>query len=104
MGNQLAFQYHKSGKERLGSLQFFRCTGVGRWLLLHFDKLFKGDNIASPNLLLMSGTSWAGKSPAYHLDVPVSGVLCPKDEREIVINSKLLTFFHLCIGSRRQEA
>ncbi len=93
MGNQLAFQYHKSYKEPLGSLQFFRCTGVGRWLLLHFDHLFKGDNIASPHLLLMSGTSWAGKSPAYHVDVPVSGVLVPDTSKEIVITSEFLPFF-----------
>lgn len=93
MGNQLAFQYQKSyQEEKFGSLQFFRCTGVGRWLLLHFDELFKGDNIASPNILLMSGTSWAGKSPAYHVDVPVSGVLAPRNEQEIVITSQLLTF------------
>jgi hypothetical protein len=93
MGNQLAFQYHKSYRESLGSLQFFRCTGVGRWLLLHFDELFKGDNIASPHLLLMSGTSWAGKSPAYHVDVPVYGVLVPDTSKEIVISSKFLPFF-----------
>lgn len=92
MGNQLAFQYQKSYQETLGSLQFFRCTGVGRWLLLHFDELFKGDNIASPNILMMSGTSWAGKSPAYHVDVPVSGVLAPRNEEEKVITSQLLTF------------
>ncbi len=92
MGNQLAFQYHKSYKESLGSLQFFRCTGVGRWLLLHFDELFKADNIASPHLLLMSGTSWAGKSPAYHVDVPVCGVLVPNTSKEIVITSEFLKF------------
>ncbi|XWK86868.1 MAG: hypothetical protein U7127_22070 [Phormidium sp.] len=92
MGNQLAFQYHKSYSESLGSLQFFRCTGVGRWLLLHFDKLFNADNIASPHLLLMSGTSWAGKSPAYHVDVPVSGVLAPRNNQEIVITSEFLPF------------
>lgn len=93
MGNQLAFQYHKSYKEPLGSLQFFRCTGVGRWLLLHFDKLFRGDNLASPHLLLMSGTSWAGKSSAYHVDVPVSGVLVSESSKQIVITSKFLPFF-----------
>lgn len=92
MGNQLAFQYHKSYKESLGSLQFFRCTGVGRWLLLHFDELFKGDNVVSPHILLMSGTSWAGKSPAYHVDVPVSGMLVPDTSKEIVITSKFLSF------------
>lgn len=92
MGNQLAFQYQKSYKERLGSLQFFRCTGIGRWLLLHFEQLFRGDSITCPNLLLMSGTSWAGKSSAYHVSVPVTGVLAPRDQQETVINSRLLSF------------
>jgi hypothetical protein len=92
MGNQLAFQYHKSYRDSLGSLQFFRCTGVGRWLLVHFDELFKADTIASPHLLLMSGTSWAGKSPAYHVDVPVYGVLVPDPSKEMVITSTFLPF------------
>jgi len=41
----------------------------------------------------MSGTSWAGKSPAYHVDVPVSGVLVPDTSKEIVITSEFLPFF-----------
>jgi pPIWI RE three-gene island domain Z len=93
MGNQLAFQYHKSYKEQLGSLRFFRCTGVGRWLLLHFNDLFASDNIASPHILLMSGTSWAGKSPAYHVDIPVTGVLSPNTNKEVSIYSEFLPLY-----------
>ena len=93
MGNQFAFQYHKSYKEKLGSLRFFRCTGVGRWSLLHFNDLFASDNIASPHVLLMSGTSWAGKSPAYHVDIPVTGVLSPNTGKEFSINSEFLQLY-----------
>lgn len=93
MGNQLAFQYHKSYKEPLASLRFFRCTGVGRWLLLHFNDLFGSDNIASPHILLMSGTSWAGKSPAYHVDVPVTGVLSPDTNKQFLISSEFLPLY-----------
>ncbi|QLE59942.1 hypothetical protein [Nostoc sp. TCL26-01] len=93
MGNQLAFQYHKSYKEQLGSLRFFRCTGVGRWSLLHFNDLFASDNIASPHILLMSGTSWAGKSPAYHVDVPVTGVLSPNTNKGFSISSEFLPLY-----------
>ncbi|AOW98996.1 hypothetical protein BJP34_05640 [Moorena producens PAL-8-15-08-1] len=93
MGNQLAFQYHKSYQEKLGSLRFFRCTGVGRWLLLHFNDLFPSDTIASPHILLMSGTSWAGKSPAYHVDIPVTGVLSPNTNQEFSITSTFLPLY-----------
>jgi pPIWI RE three-gene island domain Z len=93
MGNQLAFQYHKSYKEQLGSLRFFRCTGVGRWSLLHFNDLFASDNIASPHILLMSGTSWAGKSPAYHVHVPVTGVLSPNTNKGFSISSEFLPLY-----------
>ncbi|AFZ35798.1 hypothetical protein Sta7437_2253 [Stanieria cyanosphaera PCC 7437] len=93
MGNQLAFQYLKSYNEPLGSLQVFRCTGVGRWLFTNFPNLFQGDNFKSPHLLMMSGTSWADDSAAFHVDVPVSGIIAPKEEKEIVIDSEFLPFY-----------
>ena len=58
-----------------GDLRFFRCLGVGRWLLLHLHDLFIGDGIAGPHVILFSGTSWAGKSPSCHIQLPVAGVL-----------------------------
>jgi len=77
MGNVLAFQYIRPGDDTqaAGDLRFFRCLGVGRWLLLHLHELFAGDGIAGPHVLLLSGTSWAGTSPRYHIQVPVSGIL-----------------------------
>ncbi len=93
MGNQLAFQYLKSYGEPLGSLQVFRCTGVGRWLFTNFPNLFQGDNFKPPHLLMMSGTSWAGESSAFHVDVPVSGIISPKEEKEIEIDSEFLPFY-----------
>lgn len=93
MGNQLAFQYHKSYSEPLGSLRFFRCTGVGRWLLLQFNDLFASENVVSPHILLMSGTSWAGKSPAYHVEVPVTGVLSPDNNKGFSIYSEFLQLY-----------
>lgn len=78
MGNVLAFQYrrsHNHDPDDPGELHFFRCMGVGRWILLHFHELFASDGIAGPHVLLLSGTSWAGTSPNYDLQVPVAGVL-----------------------------
>lgn len=76
MGNVLAFQYVRSSDNGdTGDLRFFRCLGVGRWLLLHLHDLFVGDGIAGPHVILFSGTSWAGKSPSCHIQLPVAGVL-----------------------------
>jgi hypothetical protein len=75
MGNVLAFQYVKSTENGSGDLRFFKCLGVGRWLLLHLHELFASDGIVGPHVLLLSGTSWAGKAPGYHVQIPVAGVL-----------------------------
>ncbi len=77
IGNVLAFQYVRPADDTqaAGDLRFFRCLGVGRWLLLHLHDLFAGDGMAGPHVLLLSGTSWAGTSPRYHIQVPVAGVL-----------------------------
>lgn len=80
MGNLLAFQYVRSSDNGPGDLRFFKCLGVGRWLLLHLHKLFASDGIVGPHVLLLSGTSWAGKAPGYHVQVPVAGILRSPDE------------------------
>ena len=54
--------------------------GVGRWLLQHFHDFLSADGIAGPHTTLLSGTSWAGVSPSYHLQLPVTGVMLPPNE------------------------
>lgn len=89
MGNVLAFQYICDSENPPGDLRFFKCLGVGRWLLLHFHELFASDGIAGPHVMLLSGTSWAGTSPGYHVQVPVAGVLrSPDEELEAIKKSK----------------
>src|SRR5690606_3970888 len=82
MGNVFAFQYlHNLQDGRSGDLRFFRCLGVGRWLLLHFHELFVQEGVHGPHVILFSGTSWAGTSPNYHIQLPVDGILrAPVDE------------------------
>lgn len=92
MGNVLGFQYFHSPEG--GTLRFLRCAGVGRWLLLHFHELFAGDGLAGPHVLLLSGTSWAGTSPAYHLQVPVHGILRAPDEEVAAVASSDFQFEH----------
>ncbi len=88
MGNVLAFQYVSSSDSGPGDLRFFKCMGVGRWFLLHLHELFASDGIAGPSVLLLSGTSWAGKAPGYHVQVPVAGVLrSPEEELQAIQES-----------------
>jgi hypothetical protein len=81
MGHVLGFQYKRDedGDDRalMGELRFFRCEGVGRWVVTHLPELFADESAPQANVLLTSGTSWAGTSPRYHVDVPVAGVLQP---------------------------
>ncbi len=84
MGNVLGFQYVEEEPGRsdgqLGEFRFFRYTGVGRALLVRLPDLFPADG-PGPNVLLLSGTSWAGTSPRYHIDVPVTAILRPPAEK-----------------------
>jgi restriction endonuclease in pPIWI_RE module len=91
MGRVLAFQYlpNDDDPEQPGNLRFFRCGGVGRWLLLHLHELYAGDGIPGPHVLLLSGTSWAGSSPSYHVQTPVTGVLrAPQAEVDAIHESR----------------
>ncbi len=88
MGNVLGFQYVEDDTPRdgeLGEFRFFRYTGVGRALLARMPELFPADG-GGPGVLLLSGTSWAGTSPRYHIDVPVRAILRPTAEKLAEIN------------------
>jgi hypothetical protein len=93
MGNVLGFQFHLDtqapAEQRTGQLRFFRCAGVGRSLLLNLHQLTSADRRDGPNVLLLSGTSWAGSSSRYHLHVPVTAVLQAEPvEVEAIRNSQ----------------
>jgi len=76
MGNVLAFQYSPaSDSSEAGVLRFFRVAGVGRAWLLNLHQLFADEGSPGPNVILLSGTSWAGDSPLYHVQYPIEGVL-----------------------------
>ena len=94
MGNILGFQYLRStaNPKEPGELRFFRCMGVGRWLLLHLHDFLSADNLAGPHALLLSGTSWAGTSPNYHLQLPVTGVLLAPENEVTEINQSTFAY------------
>lgn len=104
MGNVLGFQFlpdesdrglDANGK-RSGTLRFFRCAGVGRELLHSLPGL-GADPAAGrpgPQVLLMSGTSWAGTSTRAHVLAPVTAVLRPGDEAlEAIRRTSFRTLF-----------
>jgi hypothetical protein len=94
MGNVLGFQYvedeTRSREGELGEFRFFRYAGVGRALLTGLPDLFPADG-RGPQVLLLSGTSWAGTSPRYHIDVPVGAILSPPPEKLAAISETTFT-------------
>jgi hypothetical protein len=79
MGNVLGFQFQLDEGGRSGALRFFRCSGVGRELLLGLHEMTAIDGRPGPHVLLMSATSWAGTSSRYHVHTPVGAVLRPQE-------------------------
>lgn len=98
MGNVLGFQFQLGERtidgDQSGELRFFRCSGVGRELLLSLPDLSTVDDRPSPHVLLMSATSWAGTSTRYHVHAPVDAVLRPHDDEvAAILNTTLRTQF-----------
>ncbi|PJN27038.1 hypothetical protein [Kitasatospora sp. CB02891] len=95
MGNVLGFQFVVRGDDgegvRNGELTFFRCTGVGRELLRAMPGLAAVDGRPGAHVLLLSGSSWAGESSRYHVQVPVGVVIEPPPEvtERIAIESEM---------------
>ncbi len=50
------------------TLWYFQALGQGRWLLENFSHVFADEGTQGAHALLLSGTSWAGQSPIYHLE------------------------------------
>ena len=79
-GNLFGFRYQREA-ESDARIEMFRFTGVGRWILTNLPDMFKWiDDIEGPNVLLLSGSSWAPGSSSYHVHAPVDGVLLPPKE------------------------
>lgn len=92
-GNVLAFRYEGGNDGEPGRLSFFKNLGLGRSFLLNFHKLYEVDNVPGPHVLLLSGTSWAGTSPSYHLAVPVDALLCSTDDELAGIRASTFSFW-----------
>ncbi|HLO85520.1 MAG TPA: hypothetical protein VK203_11035 [Nostocaceae cyanobacterium] len=78
VGNILGFRYTRDRQSQFGGkLEFFRYVGVGRYLLLNFPQLFAADHVQGPHTILISGTSYAPGTPAYHIRIRPSILLEP---------------------------
>lgn len=68
LGNILGFRYMRDrSNNKGGKLEYFRYVGVGRYLLLNFPHLFAVDDWDGPHTVLISGTTYAPGTPAYHI-------------------------------------
>jgi hypothetical protein len=78
VGNILGFKYTRNlGSNVGGKLEYFRYVGVGRYLLLNFPTLWAVDGWNGPHTVLISGTSYAPGSPAYHIQKKPTVLLEP---------------------------
>ncbi|GAA2811838.1 signal recognition particle [Kribbella solani] len=95
MGNILGFQFIPDSESKVdsrsGELRFFRCAGNGRELLLQLPELTLADGLPAPNVLLMSGTSWAGTSTRYHILSEVGALLTPRSEELEAVGRSVFT-------------
>ncbi|MGL4742229.1 MAG: hypothetical protein ACRC41_15790 [Sarcina sp.] len=80
IGNRLGYIYDKENKD----ITIFRQYGVGRSILLNLPsmKLNEDGECLGPNVLLLSGSSWAEGSYKYHIHKPISYIL--KSDNQII--------------------
>lgn len=83
VGNILGFRYTRNRTSKFGGkLEYFRYVGVGRYLLLNFPTLFAADGWDGPHTVLISGTSYAPGTPAYHIQEKPTILLEPASNND----------------------
>lgn len=76
MGNLFGFRISTDENKQLKRITLFKASGVGRWLLNHYHCLFEEtEHVKGPNVLLLSGTSWAPKAYSYHIEHTAHAIL-----------------------------
>ena len=97
MGNILAFSHNdgRAGRSGPATLRVIDCRGVGRWILLNFHRMFESEVSEGPNVLAMSGTSWAGDSPDCDFQHPVNGILVAHDQEIDAIRESEFRFQYI---------
>ena len=99
MGVLFGFRY-RSGNDGNPQIDMFRCVGVGRWLLTHLHDMFEDvDGAYGPQVLLLSGSSWAPGSSSYHVQTPVDNVLIPPSA-DVSAITKSTAFFNYALDPK----
>lgn len=100
MGNIFGFRITVDERKELKSFIVFKATGIGRWLLTNYHRLYFGlDKRIGPKVILLSGTSWAPDSYSYHIDLPVNVLLKgTEDDFNAVAKSEFILEPIVCDG------
>lgn len=81
------------------TLWYFQTLGQGRWLLENFSQVFANEENQGAHALLLSGTSCAGQSPIYHVDLTVDYLLRLKERSAIEAIARSSFHFSPCYWS-----
>lgn len=121
-GTSFGLLYDEPSKEHMqslgGTLTILNHLGVGRYLLTHLHDLLRHEGQRGPNVLLLSGTSWAGgsslkyntikakfydcASPTFDVQVPVKGVLLQPDIELAAIQRSIFSLVNMRDNHGRQ--
>lgn len=91
-GNKFGIRVTADNNNNLKRIVLFKSRGLGRWLLTNYHNMYESlDNEKGPNVLLLSGTSWAPKSYSYHIDRKVDAILNGnEDEAKAIEDSEFI--------------
>jgi hypothetical protein len=77
-------------------IKYKNLEGIGRWILLNFNKLYRDLDGVQINCVLLSGTSNMSSSPKYNIELPVGCLL----RKPNIKKSKLLMYYPVPIVSK----
>lgn len=92
-GNKFGIRVTADSNNNLKRLVIFKSMGLGRWLITNYHNMYELiDNVKGPNVLLLSGTSWAPNSYAYHIDIKVDAILNGNESEALAIEESEFIF------------
>ena len=103
-GNKFGIRVTADNNNNLKRLVLFKSRGLGRWLLTNYHNMYERiDNKKGPNVLLLSGTSWAPKSYSYHIDRKVDAILNGNEDEAKAIEGSEFTLDYILVDNKAVE-
>lgn len=103
-GNKFGIRVTADNNNNLKRLVLFKSRGLGRWLLTNYHNMYENlDNEKGPNVLLLSGTSWAPKSYSYHIDRKVDAILNGNEDEAKAIEESEFTLDYILVNNNAIE-